>query len=125
MIKYPRKKYVIINVINVISSFVQGRNTQMYPNALSMYLMKMGKWKIPKNFVKGSFNHRSIEFIFEQVRVRLLFIQLLYNYKLPLGYRVARVTQLLERWRKNILILALRVQIPLWDVGGGLSDEAV
>ncbi|XP_056004040.1 uncharacterized protein LOC125661033 isoform X1 [Ostrea edulis] len=43
-----------------------GGNSHIYPNALSMHLMKTGQWKIPKNFIKGSFNHRSIEFICEQ-----------------------------------------------------------
>ncbi|XP_062622088.1 uncharacterized protein LOC134283587, partial [Saccostrea cucullata] len=31
-----------------------------------MYLMKIGKWKIPKNIIKTSFNQKSIEYIFEK-----------------------------------------------------------
>lgn len=47
----------------------QGVYTQEYPNALSMYLLKEGKWKIPKEFIKASFSHRSIEYIYEEVRI--------------------------------------------------------
>ncbi|XP_062595692.1 uncharacterized protein LOC134257058, partial [Saccostrea cucullata] len=43
-----------------------GCKTDLYPNALSMYLMKKGKWKIPKNIIKTSFNQKSIEYIFEK-----------------------------------------------------------
>ncbi|XP_052081228.1 uncharacterized protein LOC127719252 [Mytilus californianus] len=38
----------------------------MYPNALSMYLLKEGKWKIPKEHITKSFNQRSIEYIYEK-----------------------------------------------------------
>ncbi|XP_062594126.1 uncharacterized protein LOC134255618 [Saccostrea cucullata] len=47
-----------------------GCNTRVYPNALSMYLMKTGKWRIPKNAITASFNHRSIEYIFEENMVK-------------------------------------------------------
>ncbi|XP_056002822.1 uncharacterized protein LOC125661031 [Ostrea edulis] len=43
-----------------------GENSHIYPNALSVYLLRAGKWKIPKTCIKKSFNHRSIEFIFEE-----------------------------------------------------------
>ncbi|XP_061170920.1 uncharacterized protein LOC133180401 [Saccostrea echinata] len=43
-----------------------GYNTRVYPNALSMYLLKTGKWKIPKNAITASFNYQSIEYIFEE-----------------------------------------------------------
>jgi hypothetical protein len=39
--------------------------------------------------------------------------------------KVARVAQWLEQRRKDMMILASRIQIPLWDVGSGLSDETV
>jgi hypothetical protein len=35
----------------------------------------------------------------------------------------ARVAQLLERRRKDLMILESRVEIPLWDVSAGPSDE--
>lgn len=46
----------------------QGSYTDVYPNALSMYLLKEGKWGIPKEHIKKSFSHRSIEYIYEEVR---------------------------------------------------------
>lgn len=52
---------------------VQGENTHIYPNALSVYLLRAGKWKIPKTCIKKLFNHRSIEFIFEEVRIIRIF----------------------------------------------------
>ncbi|XP_052082909.1 uncharacterized protein LOC127720374 [Mytilus californianus] len=45
---------------------IYGTFTDVYPNALSMYLLKEGKWRIPKEHIKKSFSHRSIEFIYEQ-----------------------------------------------------------
>ncbi|XP_052081241.1 uncharacterized protein LOC127719267 [Mytilus californianus] len=45
---------------------IYGENTNMYPNALSMYLLKEGKWKIPKEHITKSFNERSIEYIYEK-----------------------------------------------------------
>ncbi|OPL32910.1 hypothetical protein AM593_01091, partial [Mytilus galloprovincialis] len=44
----------------------QGSYTDVYPNALSMYLLKEGKWGIPKEHIKKSFSHRSIEYIYEE-----------------------------------------------------------
>lgn len=46
----------------------QGPYTDVYPNALSMYLLKEGKWRIPKEHIKKSFSYRSIEYIYEEVR---------------------------------------------------------
>jgi hypothetical protein len=37
----------------------------------------------------------------------------------------ARVVQWLERRRKDMVILKWRVQIPLWNVGAGSSDETI
>jgi hypothetical protein len=62
-------------------SFSQGENTHIYPNALSMYLLRDGKWKIPKPFIKTSFNHRSIEFIFEEVRTIGIFHTLWFHFQ--------------------------------------------
>lgn len=45
----------------------QGKETEMYSNALSMYLLKNGKWHIPKECINKSFDHRSIEYIVEEV----------------------------------------------------------
>lgn len=45
---------------------IYGNYTDIYPNALSMYLLKEGKWKIPKEHIKKSFNQRSIEYIYEK-----------------------------------------------------------
>jgi hypothetical protein len=39
--------------------------------------------------------------------------------------QAARVAQWLERRRKDLVILASLVRIPLWDVGAGPSDETV
>jgi hypothetical protein len=39
--------------------------------------------------------------------------------------KVARVTLWLERRRKDLVIFASPVQIPLWDVGAGPSDKTV
>ncbi|XP_062575810.1 transient-receptor-potential-like protein [Saccostrea cucullata] len=41
-----------------------GSLTDVYPNAMSMYLLKEGQWKIPKNVIKKSFSHKSIEYIY-------------------------------------------------------------
>jgi hypothetical protein len=38
-------------------------------------------------------------------------------------FKAARVVQWLERRRRNLMILASLVRIPLWDVGAGPSDE--
>ncbi|CAC5407421.1 unnamed protein product [Mytilus coruscus] len=43
-----------------------GSYTKMYPNALSMYLLKEGKWTIPKENIKTSFGCRSLEYIYEE-----------------------------------------------------------
>ena len=40
-------------------------------------------------------------------------------------YAAAGVAQWLERRRKDLLILASPVRIPLWDMGVGPSDETV
>jgi hypothetical protein len=40
-------------------------------------------------------------------------------------FKVARMVQWLEQWRKDLMILASWVRIQLWDVGVGLSDETV
>jgi hypothetical protein len=37
----------------------------------------------------------------------------------------ARMAQLLERMRKDLVIFTSRIWIPLWDVGAGPSDETV
>ncbi|VDI25426.1 Hypothetical predicted protein, partial [Mytilus galloprovincialis] len=38
----------------------------MYVNELSMYLLKIEKWRIPEDAFKMAFDHRSIEYIYEQ-----------------------------------------------------------
>jgi hypothetical protein len=50
---------------------------------------------------------------------------LLYNRDEVLTLEVARVAQWLERRRKDLVIIASLVRIPLWDVGAGPSDETV
>ncbi|XP_071147662.1 uncharacterized protein [Mytilus edulis] len=45
---------------------IYGSYTDVYPNALSMYLLKEGKWGIPKEHIKKSFSHKSIEYIYEE-----------------------------------------------------------
>ncbi|XP_062578087.1 transient receptor potential cation channel subfamily M member 2-like [Saccostrea cucullata] len=39
---------------------------EKYANPICMYLLKSGKWKIPKDCIKHFFSHRSIEYIFEK-----------------------------------------------------------
>jgi hypothetical protein len=34
-----------------------------------MYLLKEGKWKIPKDVIKKSFSHKSLEYITAEVRI--------------------------------------------------------
>ncbi|XP_055999756.1 transient receptor potential cation channel subfamily M member 2-like [Ostrea edulis] len=43
-----------------------GSSSEVYPNALCMYLLKEGKWKIPKDVIKKSFSHKSLEYITEE-----------------------------------------------------------
>ncbi|VDI19435.1 Hypothetical predicted protein [Mytilus galloprovincialis] len=49
-----------------IEDKIFGPYTKVYPNALSMYLLKEGKWRIPKENIKSSFDYRSLEYIFEE-----------------------------------------------------------
>ncbi|XP_071147009.1 transient receptor potential cation channel subfamily M member 1-like [Mytilus edulis] len=49
-----------------IKKKIFGSYTKVYPNALSMYLLKEGKWRIPKENIKTSFDYRSLEYIFEE-----------------------------------------------------------
>ena len=51
---------------------------------------------------------------------RLLKIDFKFKYT-----QAARMAQWLERRRKDLIILASPVRIPLWDVGAGPSDETV
>ncbi|VDI09640.1 Hypothetical predicted protein [Mytilus galloprovincialis] len=39
---------------------------EVYVNALSMYLLKIEKWRIPEDAFKMTFDHRSIAYIYEQ-----------------------------------------------------------
>jgi hypothetical protein len=39
--------------------------------------------------------------------------------------KITAMVQWLERWHKDLMILASQVQIPLLDMGVGLSDETV
>jgi hypothetical protein len=43
--------------------------------------------------------------------------------RLSVIHVAARVAQRLEQKRKDLVILASPVQIPLWDVGASPSDE--
>ncbi|XP_052082915.1 uncharacterized protein LOC127720376 isoform X2 [Mytilus californianus] len=49
-----------------IKDKIFGSYTKMYANALSMYLLKEGKWRIPKENIKTSFGCRSLEYIYEE-----------------------------------------------------------
>jgi hypothetical protein len=42
-----------------------------------------------------------------------------------MNIEVVRVAQWLQRRRKDLMTLALRIRIPVWDVSAGLSDETV
>ncbi|XP_063407910.1 uncharacterized protein LOC134691350 isoform X2 [Mytilus trossulus] len=57
---------LLIGVLMTGEDAIYGDDTEIYWNALSMYLLKIGKWQIPKNDVIRSFNHRSLEYIYEK-----------------------------------------------------------
>ncbi|CAC5386136.1 unnamed protein product [Mytilus coruscus] len=42
-----------------------GKDTDMYDNALAMYLLKKGQWRIPKEFINKYFGLQSFRYIYE------------------------------------------------------------
>ncbi|XP_048739893.2 uncharacterized protein LOC125648693 isoform X2 [Ostrea edulis] len=60
--------YLLIGVSMESDTYgkIFGCLSNVYPNALSMYLLKEGKWKIPKDVIKKSFSHKSLEYIAEE-----------------------------------------------------------
>ncbi|CAC5409472.1 unnamed protein product [Mytilus coruscus] len=57
---------LLIGVLMTEEDAIYGDDTEIFWNALSMYLLKIGKWQIPKEIVTRSFDHRSIEYIYEK-----------------------------------------------------------
>ncbi|VDI33497.1 Hypothetical predicted protein [Mytilus galloprovincialis] len=57
---------LLIGVLMTEEDAIYGNDTEIYWNALSMYLLKIGKWLIPKEIVTRSFDHRSLEYIYEK-----------------------------------------------------------
>ncbi|XP_076109068.1 uncharacterized protein LOC143077068 [Mytilus galloprovincialis] len=45
---------------------LHGMDKELYTDALSMYLLKNGKWRIPKDAFKTSFTYPCIKYIYEK-----------------------------------------------------------
>ncbi|XP_052074335.1 uncharacterized protein LOC127712113 [Mytilus californianus] len=58
--------YVVIGVAMVTEDEKYGKDTKLYANALSMYLLKKGKWRIPKECINELLDYRSVEYIYEE-----------------------------------------------------------
>ncbi|XP_061170919.1 uncharacterized protein LOC133180400 [Saccostrea echinata] len=99
--------YLLIGVYmyqnaNGSNNKIFGNFTDTYPNALSMYLLKTGNWKIPRNVIIKSFSYRSIEFIFEE--------QMIEQFKEGL-------------WKELELMTKSAYTAPKWKGGESDSDE--
>ncbi|XP_071179857.1 uncharacterized protein [Mytilus edulis] len=58
--------HVVIGVSIQNKQKVYETDKEMYVNVLSMYLLKIEQWRIPEDAFKMAFDHRSIEYIYEQ-----------------------------------------------------------
>ncbi|CAG2256278.1 TRPM2 [Mytilus edulis] len=58
--------HVIIGVFMANKQKVYETDQEVYANVLSMYLLKIEKWKIPEDAIKMAFDYRSIEYIYEK-----------------------------------------------------------
>ncbi|XP_076107444.1 transient receptor potential cation channel subfamily M member 7-like [Mytilus galloprovincialis] len=58
--------HVVIGVSISNRQKVYETDKEMFVNVLSMYLLKIEKWRIPEDAFKLAFDHRSIEYIYEQ-----------------------------------------------------------
>ncbi|XP_063396084.1 uncharacterized protein LOC134680782 [Mytilus trossulus] len=58
--------HVVIGVAISNKQRVYEKDKEMYVNVLSIYLLKIEKWSIPEEAFKVAFDHRSIEYIYEQ-----------------------------------------------------------
>ncbi|CAC5374192.1 MIB [Mytilus coruscus] len=58
--------HVVIGVSIANKHKVYETDKEVYVNVLSMYLLKIEKWRIPEDAFKMAFDHRSIEYIYEQ-----------------------------------------------------------
>ncbi|CAC5421436.1 unnamed protein product [Mytilus coruscus] len=58
--------HLVIGVSITNKHIVYETDKEVYVNVLSMYLLKIEKWRIPEDAFKLTFDHRSIEYIYEQ-----------------------------------------------------------
>jgi hypothetical protein len=53
--------------------FLQGENSDIYPNALIMYLLRTGNWNLPRSVLEKCLNKELIEFVWEGVSMNIFF----------------------------------------------------
>ncbi|XP_052074299.1 uncharacterized protein LOC127712112 isoform X1 [Mytilus californianus] len=58
--------HVVIGVSMANKHKVFETDKEVYANVLSMYLLKIEKWRIQEDAIKMAFDHRSIEYIYEK-----------------------------------------------------------
>ncbi|XP_063448005.1 uncharacterized protein LOC134727554 [Mytilus trossulus] len=58
--------HVVIGVFMANKQNIYDTDKDVYANILSMYLLKIEKWKIPEDAIKMAFDYRSIEYIYEK-----------------------------------------------------------